>query len=135
MAPTAQGTAVFLGNDKKVFVIYVDPTLGALLSIAMGDQRKDRPLTHDLIHHIMNGFGITFQRMVINNAVGDTFYARIVLKMENELGVKMVEVDSRPSDAMILALNAKKPIHVATSLWEKVEDATALMNKLLAKGN
>jgi bifunctional DNase/RNase len=137
--PSPEGCAVFLGADrsdsKKVFVIYVDPTIGQQLLIAMNPVPKDRPLTHDLMANVFGGFGIRLERMIILDALGGTFYARMMLKMENELGLKMLEADSRPSDAMILALNAKKPITVSLSLWNKVEDATSLMNKLKARGN
>lgn len=131
--PCPDGCAVFLGDAKKVFVIYVDPNIGQLLALSVGSPRRDRPLTHDLIGNIFGGFGISLERMVINDAVGETFYARIVLKMENELGVKMVEVDARPSDAMLLSMQSRKPICVASALWKRLPDATAQMEKLLAK--
>ncbi len=133
VAPAAEGCAVFLGAPKKIFVIYVDSSVGQSLSLALSTVKKERPLTHDLMTNICAGFGISFERMVINDALGTTFYARIILKMDNELGTKIVEVDARPSDAMVLALNAGKPIMAAASLLEKVEDATALMHKLTLK--
>ena len=133
--PCPDGCAVFLGDAKKVFVIYVDPNIGQLLALSIGTQKRDRPLTHDLMANIFGGFGISLQRMVINDAAGTTFYARIILKMENELGVKMVEVDARPSDAMLLSMNARRPIAVATALWNKLPDATKQMEKLLSKKN
>lgn len=140
--PTPEGCGVFLGlkqekekekSGGKVFVIYIDPALGQILALSLSTVRKDRPLTHDLMTNIFKGLGVTVERMVIHHALGGTFYARLILKMENELGVKLIEVDSRPSDAMVLCLNAQKPISVATRLWDKVPDASALMNKLLAQ--
>lgn len=131
--PSPEGCAVFLGNAHKVFVITVDPHLGQLLALSLSSQRNERPLTHELMGNLMAGFGIHLQRMVINDAVGQTFYARLILKMDNELGVKMIEMDCRPSDAMVLAMHARKPIHVSTALWHRLPDATAQMNKLLTK--
>lgn len=133
--PTSEGCAVFLGNASKVFVIYVDPAIGQLLALSLGKTKSDRPLTHDLMANIFAGFGISFERMVICDAQGSTFYARVILKMDNELGVKMIEADARPSDAMVMAMHARRPIAVATALWNKLPDASKQMEKLLAKGN
>lgn len=132
---TPEGCAVFLGNAKKVFMIAVDPGIGQALTLAINAAKKERPLTHDLMLNTFAGFGISFERMVINDAIGGTFYARIIFRLENELGVKLVEVDARPSDAMVLATNAKKPIAVSVKLWETVEDSSALMKKLLSGRN
>lgn len=133
--PSPEGCAVYLGNEKKVFVIHVDPHLGQLLALSLSSQRNERPLTHELMGNLMAGFGIRLQRVVINDAVGQTFYARLILKMENELGAKMIEMDGRPSDAMVLAMHAQKPIHVAAALFRRLPDATEQMKKLLTKEN
>jgi bifunctional DNase/RNase len=133
--PMPEGCAVFLGDAKKVFLIHVDESNGQTISLSLTSFKKERPLTHDLIANINAGFGIRLERMVINDAIGGTFYARIILRMDNELGVKMVEVDARPSDAIVLALNARKPILVSAKLWEKLPDAMAEMQKLGRKKN
>jgi uncharacterized protein len=129
------GYAVFLGTVKKVFVVYVDPAIGQILAIALGSIKKERPLTHDLMGNVFVAFGIKLERVVINDAQAGTFYARMILKMENEMGVKLVEADTRPSDAIVLALNLKKPITITAPLFAKLEDASALMKKLLGKQN
>ena len=133
--PTPEGSGVFLGTDKKTFVIYVDPTLGHSIALAITPFKKERPLTHDLMGNILNGLGASLERMVINDVQGTTFYARLILKMENEIGVKLVEVDARPSDAIVLALNARKPIAVAKTVLEKVEDVTAKLSRMLKERN
>jgi len=118
-----------LGNAQKTFVIHIDPILGQSITAALGPVKNSRPMTHDLVANIFAGFGIKVERVVINDAVGDTFYARVILRMENELGVKLVEADARPSDSIVLALNAKKTISVAKKLWDRLDDATALMQR------
>ena len=130
-----ESCAVFLGSPEKVFVIHVDPAVGQSITVALSAVKKTRPLTHDLMMNIMVGFGIKLERVVINDAIGETFYARIILRMENELGVKLVEVDARPSDAMVLALNARKPIAAARSLLKKVDDASELLERLMKGKN
>ena len=51
--------------------------------------------------------------------------------MDNELGTKMVELDARPSDSMVLALQMKKPIYTSPKVLESVEDMTEILDKIL----
>lgn len=129
--PTSNGCAVFLGNDDKTFVIYVDQYIGNAISMALNDVKKERPLTHDLMVSIFLGLGVTLERVVINDVDEGTFYARLILKMQNELGMKLVEIDARPSDSMALALQAKRPIFVAREVIDSVEDMTEILEKIL----
>ena len=62
--PTANGCAVFLGNDDKTFVIYVDPSVGSAISMTINGVKKERPLTHDLIGHLLMGFEIGLERII-----------------------------------------------------------------------
>lgn len=129
--PTASGCAVFLGPENKTFVIHLDPNMGLALTMCLQDVQKERPLTHDLIQTIFVGLGIALEHIVINDVKNATFYARIILSMKNELGSKIVEIDARPSDALVLALQADKPIFVAHGVMDQVEDVTEVLNKLL----
>lgn len=128
--PTANGCALFLGTDEKAFVIYVDQSIGNTLSMAINKVKKERPLTHDLVHNIFIGLGVTLERVVINNVEDSTFFARIILKMQNELGTKLVELDARPSDALILAAQSNKPLYVANEVFEQVEDMSEILERI-----
>ena len=64
--PTNNGSAVFLGNDEKTFVIYVDQSVGAAITMFMRGIQKERPLTHDLIGSIFAGLGVTIDRVIKN---------------------------------------------------------------------
>jgi len=55
--PTSGGCAVFIGNNDKVFIIYVDQTVGSAITMFMRDITKERPLTHDLMAHLMTALG------------------------------------------------------------------------------
>ncbi|MEY4488133.1 MAG: hypothetical protein RIQ79_641, partial [Verrucomicrobiota bacterium] len=79
LMPTANGCAVFLGDDNKTFVIYVDHAVGNAIQMSLDGVKKDRPLTHDLIAHILTGLGATLEHIVINNVNEGTFFARILL--------------------------------------------------------
>ncbi|MCR6657222.1 MAG: bifunctional nuclease family protein [Opitutus sp.] len=128
--PTANGCAVFLGHDAKTFVIYVDHSVGNAIQMTLNGVKKDRPLTHDLIGSILLGLGARLERVVINDAREGTFFARILLHMENELGRKIVEIDARPSDSIVLALQQKRPIYVAQAVIDGVEDMTEILERV-----
>tara|TARA_B100001248_G_C27399840_1_gene469210 strand:+ start:15300 stop:15764 length:465 start_codon:yes stop_codon:yes gene_type:complete len=129
--PTPNGCALFLGSDAKTFVIYVEASIGHAISMIVNEVRKERPLTHDLIGHMFGGFGVSLERIIINDVDNGTFYARIILKMENELGTKITEVDSRPSDAIVLALQAGKPMYANRLVMDSVDDVTEVLKKLM----
>lgn len=131
LMPTANGCAVFLGNDDKTFVIYVDPSVGSAISMTLNGVKKERPLTHDLIGHVFLGFGITLERIVINDVNEGTYFARVILHMQNELGRKILELDARPSDSIVLALQQKRPIFVARRVFDVVEDMTEILERVL----
>jgi uncharacterized protein len=133
--PTATGCAIFLGNNDKTFVIYVDHNIGAAISMTVNSIKKERPLTHDLIGSIFMGLGVEISRVVINEVRDSTYFARLLLTMKNELGTKLVEVDSRPSDCMVLALQQQKPILVAREVFDKVEDMSEILEKILKQQN
>ena len=129
--PTANGCAVFLGNEEKAFVIYVDQSVGNAIQLTLSGVKKDRPLTHDLIGSILLGLGAQIDHVVINDAREGTFFARILLRMENEIGKKIVELDARPSDSIVLALQQKRPIYVARAVFDAVDDMTEILDKVL----
>jgi bifunctional DNase/RNase len=133
--PTGNGCAVFLGNDDKNFVIYIDLSVGNAISMTLNGVKRERPLTHDLMHNILLGLGVELDHIVINEVSESTFYARLILKMENELGKKILEIDARPSDSLVMALQAEKAIYVASHVFESVEDSTEILKRVLRQQN
>lgn len=129
--PTPNGCAVFLGTDYKTFVITVDQYIGNAITMAINDTKRERPLTHDLIMHIFSGLNVEVERVVINDVNESIFYARLLLRMENELGKKIVEIDARPSDCIALAIQAKRPIFVTKKVLDAVEDMTEVLERIL----
>jgi hypothetical protein len=98
------------------------------------DTPKERPLTHDLITNIFKGFNISVERVVITELKNSTYYARLILQQQNELGRKIVEIDARPSDCLALATAQKRPIYVSASLFEEVEDMSEILNRINENG-
>ncbi|MFN7560490.1 MAG: bifunctional nuclease family protein [Prosthecobacter sp.] len=133
--PLEGSFAVFIGNAEKVFVIYVDETVGAAISMFMRGVNKERPLTHDLVGHILLAFGAKVERVIINHMKGSVFHARLIITAENQLhNKKLVELDARPSDSIALAVQQNAPIYVAAEVWEAVEDMTETLAKIEKQG-
>ncbi len=132
--PANSGCAIFVGNDEKVFVIQVEHSMGAVIGMFLRDTPKERPLTHDLIANILKGFNVTVERVVITELKNSTYFARLILQQQNELGRKLVEIDARPSDCLAIASAQKRPIYVATSLFEEVEDMSEILNRINENG-
>src|SRR3954454_9421153 len=128
--PANSGCAIFIGNDEKVFVIQVEHNMGAIIGMFLRDTPKERPLTHDLMNSVMKGFGITVERVVITELKNSTYFARLILQQQNELGRKLVEIDARPSDCLALAAAQKRPIFVSSSLFEQVEDMSEVLERI-----
>ncbi len=128
--PANSGVALFVGNDEKVFVIQVEHNMGAVIGMALRGTPKDRPLTHDLIGHVFQGFGISVERVVITELRSSTYFARLILKQENELGQKLVELDARPSDCLAIAAASRRPVYVARRLFDEVEDMSEVLARL-----
>jgi bifunctional DNase/RNase len=128
--PANSGCALFVGNDDKVFVINVEPAMGQIINWFLSNAPKERPLTHDLMNRVFQGFGITVERVVITDLKNSTYFARIILQQQNEVARKIVELDARPSDCLALAAAQKKPIFVSAPLFEQVEDMSAVLEKM-----
>ncbi len=133
--PANSGCALFVGNDDKVFVINVEPNMGAIIGMFLRDTPKERPLTHDLIQSIFKGFSINVERVVITELRDSTYFARLILQQQNELARKIVEIDARPSDCLALATAQKRPIYVAAPLFEQVEDMSEVLNRINETGS
>ncbi|MEO6035226.1 MAG: bifunctional nuclease domain-containing protein [Verrucomicrobiota bacterium] len=132
--PANSGCAIFVGNDEKVFVIQVEHNMGAVIGMFLRDTPKERPLTHDLIGSVFKGFNITVERVIITELKNSTYFARLILQQENELGRKIVEIDARPSDCLALAAAQKRPIFVRHTLFEQVEDMTEVLDRINENG-
>lgn len=128
--PANSGCAIFVGNDEKVFVIQVEHNMGAIIGMFLRDTPKERPLTHDLISSILKGFSITVERVIITELKNSTFFARLILQQQNELGRKLVEIDARPSDCLAIAAAQKRPMYVSASLFEQVEDMSEVLERI-----
>src|SRR6266571_1306911 len=79
-------------------------------------------------------FVIQVERVVITELKNSTYFARLILKQQNELATKLVEIDARPSDCLALATAQKRPLFVATSLFNQVEDMSKWLEEINENG-
>jgi hypothetical protein len=133
LVPTPQGVGVFLtdGEKQKTIAIFIDPYVAAALTMFAKGLKAPRPQTHDLIVSILAGLGARVQKVVINDLKDDTFYARLYLLQENEMGRHLVEIDARPSDSMALAIQQRCPIFVAADVWERAGDMSWALDQAM----
>jgi bifunctional DNase/RNase len=131
MWPTNGGAALFLGCPEKTFVIYVDPFMGHQFALHLNHPTHERPLTHDLVRNLLLGFEAEIQRVVITAVKEGVFWSRLILRSQQESPQKWVELDARPSDAILLAVQAKKPIFVTKEVLNVVTNVSDLFGHLL----
>lgn len=133
--PTANGCALFLGNEEKVFVIYIDPLVGNAINQLLQGERHERPLTHDLMGMLLTGLGAKVDRIIINDLKGATYYGRMIVSVENELQQrKVLELDARPSDCLAMASLQNAPVYITREVWDEVEDMSEVLKSMEAPG-
>ena len=136
IAATSDGFAVFLGNQEKAFVIFVDQSVGAAIAMFMQVTQKERPLTHDLVANILRALGAKIERAIVNDLKLGTYYARLVISVENESQQKkIIEIDARPSDCIAMASAQHAPIYVILDVWDEVEDMTEALRMIQEEGS
>lgn len=102
-----------LGSERYL-PIWIGPYEAEALSIELQQVTVARPLTHDLLRNVIEAMGGVVQYIVVSELRDDTFYARIVISLND----RTIEVDSRPSDAMNLAVRTRVPIYVAEAVMD-----------------
>ncbi len=125
-----QTLSIYLGNEEKCFAIHVEPLVGRAIELALRGDRSERPLTHELMGYIFTAFEIKVERVVINALRSNTYYARLILRAQNEVHSKVIEIDARPSDCIVLAIQAKAPIYVSQEVWEDTEDKSEELDRI-----
>jgi bifunctional DNase/RNase len=101
------------GNDT--LPIWIGKPEADSIALALGKVATPRPLTHDLVKNIISGLKVRVSRIVVTEIFDNTYYSLIYLTD----GKKEVPVDSRPSDAVAVALRVNAPIFVEDGILEK----------------
>jgi uncharacterized protein len=103
-------------DSQRYLPIWIGPFEAEAISLGLQGTDAGRPLTHDLLRNVLAEFDAKAEHIVISDLQDDTFYARIVL----HLGDRRIEVDSRPSDAIALAVRLAVPIYVSEDVMDRV---------------
>ena len=102
-------------ESNRYLPIWIGPSEADSIALKLQDVAVPRPLTHDLLRSVISSMGATVNRIVVSELNNDTFYAKIIIQHN---GMTM-EVDSRPSDAIALAVRTDAPIFADDSVVEK----------------
>ncbi|MGE5333680.1 MAG: bifunctional nuclease family protein [Nitrososphaerota archaeon] len=100
--------------DRYLFIWIANPEAYSIAMELQGTS-SPRPLTHDLLKTVITELGGKLSSIIISDLIDDIFYARLVLDADG----RHVEIDSRPSDAIALAVRMKVPIYVAENVMEQ----------------
>jgi len=119
--PQSQNFAVVLGEQDGIrrLPIVIGSFEAQAIAVAMERMNPNRPLTHDLFKNTLETFNISLKEVIINNLLDGIFYARLICLKDGEL----IEIDSRTSDALALAVRFKCPIFT----YEFILDAAGVV--------
>ncbi len=116
---TRSYTVIILGTESKRFAIYTDPGIGKCLQMYLTGTERIRPLTHDLMESIFNGYEIKIKQVVINDIQDTIYFARLFLEQDKDGLRYIIETDARPSDCIPLALKFNVPVYCTRQVLEK----------------
>src|SRR5512139_3633916 len=100
---------------ERYLPIWIDPSEADAIAVKLQGVSVPRPLTHDLLCSVIDALGANINSIVVSDLKNDTFYAKILLSVDGE----QMEVDSRPSDALALAVRAEAPIFAEEVVLDK----------------
>ena len=102
-------------ESERYLLIWIGPAEAEAIAMRLGDVQPPRPQTHDLLVNIISSLEARVSHVVVNDLNNDTFYAQIVLDVNG----RTVEIDSRTSDAIALAVRTQVPIYAEESVLER----------------
>ena len=113
-------------ESDRYLPIWIGPAEADAIAVKLQAISVPRPLTHDLLGSIIDTLGAAVSHILVSGLESDTFYARIIVNVDG----KSVDIDSRPSDAIALAVRAQVPIYAEETVMEK---AGVLLDKETGK--
>ena len=100
---------------RRYLPIWIGPAEADAIAVKLQGVTVPRPLTHDLLSSVIGSLGATIDSIIVSDLKSDTFYAKIILNIDGE----QIEIDSRPSDALALAVRADVPIYADEAVLDK----------------
>ncbi len=102
-------------ETERYLPIWIGPAEADAIAVKLQGVTVPRPLTHDLLQSVIDSLGATVNSIIVSDLRNDTFYAKIILSVDSEV----MEVDSRPSDALALAVRVEVPIYAEEAVLDK----------------
>ena len=102
-------------DAERYLPIWIGPAEADAIAVKLQGANVPRPLTHDLLRSVIDSLGVTIDYIVVNDLKSDTFYAKVMLNVDG----KQIEIDSRPSDALALAVRAETAIFADEAVLDK----------------
>lgn len=102
-------------EGDRYLPIWIGPFEADAITIVLQEQEVPRPLTHDLLKNVIGQLGGTVEHVVISELKNEVYYARVIV----EANGRHLEIDSRPSDAIALAVRVRVPIYIEEAVMEK----------------
>jgi bifunctional DNase/RNase len=120
MDPGTQTYVIVLQEKagSRLLPIWIGQPEAESIVMQMHNMKRARPLTHDLCKTIIAGLGATLRRIQITRVESNTYFGELHLERDGHL----IQVDSRPSDAIAIALRLDAPIFAAESLLAEPDD-------------
>lgn len=103
-------------DSNRYLPIWIDAFVAEAITIHLQEQPVTRPLTHDLAMRFLEELGAKLEKVVVTDLHNDTFFARAHLRLANG---KEIDIDSRPSDAIALAVRAACKIFVKDDVMDR----------------
>ena len=100
---------------ERYLPIWIGPAEADAIAVKLQGVTVPRPLTHDLLRITIKTLGATIDSIIVSDLRNDTFYAKIIFDIDG----KQMEIDSRPSDALALAVRAEVPIYAEEVVLDK----------------
>jgi len=100
---------------RRYLPIWIGPAEADAIAVKLQGVNVPRPLTHDLLCQVIDSLGASINSIIVSDLKSDTFYAKVILNVDGG----QIEVDSRPSDALALAVRAEVPIYADESVMDK----------------
>ena len=100
---------------ERYLPIWIGPAEADAIAVKLQEHQVPRPLTHDLLGNIIGALGAAVSSIIVCDLRNDTFFAKIVLAVDGN----QIEIDSRPSDAIALAVRVKVPIFAEEIVLDK----------------
>ena len=111
-----QRVVILKEKDSDRFLpIWIGPAEADAIAVRLQDVQVARPMTHDLLKNAIEQLGAAISHIIVNELSNDTFFAKIMIQVDG----KDMEIDSRPSDAIALAVRVSAPIYADESVLEK----------------